>query len=386
MKKNLYLFYSSIFFKHFAYGIIIPTLMIWQNRNGLSFSEIALIQSIGLIFLMSVEVPSSFLADKVGRKTTLILGLLFTLFAFMFLIFASSFSLFLSFQVFFSIGLAFLSGTEEAFLHDIIPDKKTFTHYLGSMSASDELGTIFGMLISSLLIGLSNIILSFQMAFFFLIFALFLIIVTKSDTQDLNKKKDPIMNSDSLLFSKISFSLLIFMIIFGLFSERGELVYQYSFNSLGVGLGSLGFIYIIAKIFSIVGSKLSHFVENKIKTKTSLILFGVFQIAAFALLLWDSRVVAIISLCIFFFSENIFRNIRSSFILKNSSHDKRATNLSLVSFSSSMIIVLSKILIGWALDLRFLYAIIFIIALKIIAIILLTNVFKSKSSSDTQGI
>ncbi len=330
---------------------------------------------------MLAEVPSSFFADKAGRKITLIIGLLFTLFSFVFLIFASGFTLFLLFQIFFSIGLAFLSGTEEAFLHDIVHDKKIFTHYLGSMSASDELGTIFGILMSSLLIGLSSITFSFQVAFISLTIALFSMIPIKPDASNLNENDSPATNPNKLLFTKISVSLLIFMLIFGLFAERGELVYQYAFNSLGINLESLGLIYLIAKVFSLIGARLSHFVENKIKTHMALIISGIFQMIAFALLIAASSIVAIVSLCIFFFSENIFRNIRNSFILKNSPHAQRATNLSLISFSSSIILILSKISIGWTLDIRLLYAVIFIMALKIIAIILLTDISKSVENS-----
>lgn len=372
MRKNLWYFYNSVFFQHFAYGIIIPTLIIWQNRNGLSFSEIAFIQSTGLIFLMLSELPSSFFADKVSRKLTILIGLLTTMFAFIFLIFASDFLLFILFQIFFSIGLAFLSGTEEAFLHDIVNDKKKLTHYLGSMSVSDELGTMLGMLISSLLIYLSNITLSFQAAFVALLLSLSLIIPIKVDASK-QENDHSVSNQNMFLFGRLSAMLLIFIFIFGLFSERGEIIYQYSFGGLGINLESLGLIYLTAKIFSVIGSRLSHFVETKIKTHLSLILSGIFQIIAFVILMVNSTIIAIISLCIFFFSENVFRNIRSSFILKNSPHGKRATNLSLVSFGSSVILIFSKLIIGWSLDIRFLYAIIFVIALKIIAIIFLLN-------------
>ncbi|MFA5821110.1 MAG: MFS transporter, partial [Candidatus Gracilibacteria bacterium] len=261
MKKNLLLFYNSVFFQHFAYGIIIPTLIIWQNKNGLSFSEIALIQGVGLAFLMLVEVPSSFFADKIGRKITIITGLLITLFAFIFLIFASDFTFFLLFQIFFSVGLAFLSGTEEAFLHDIVSDKKMLTHYLGSMSVSDELGTILGMLMSSLLISLDDITLSFKVALIALSAAFFLMVMIKAERSNPNEKIYPDANPSKFLFANISAILLIFILMLGLFSERGEMIYQYAFNGLGVRLESLGFIYIVAKIFSIIGSRLSGFIE-----------------------------------------------------------------------------------------------------------------------------
>lgn len=120
-------------FRYLAYGVIIPTLIIWQHKSGLSFSQMAIIQSIGLLILSIIEFPSSFFADKIGKKITLIMGLSSTILAFFFLISAHNFLYFLLFQLFFSGGLALLSGTEEAFLHDIAhSNEKQLTHYLVS--------------------------------------------------------------------------------------------------------------------------------------------------------------------------------------------------------------------------------------------------------------
>jgi MFS family permease len=370
MKNKLWLFYSSIFFQHFAYGIIIPTLIIWQHRNGLSFSQIAIIQSIGLLLLMITEIPSSFFADKIGRKITLISGLITTLFAFIFLIFSKEFTGFLLFQIFFSIGLALLSGTEEAFLDDIIKNNKNrLTHYLGSMSISDELGTIIGMLISSIVIKYFDITASFKVAFLAILFSLCFIFFINLKSNSLHSSSAS--DSRTHLFSAITITVFLIIMAFSFFSERGEMIYQNRFNGLGMNLESLGLIYVAGKVFSIIGSRLSHFLELKVKTHFSLILSGSLQIIAFILLLSASKLIAIVSLCIFFFSENIFRNIKSSFILKNSPHSRRATNLSLVSFGTSIILIFSKLTIGWTLDIRFLYAIIFVVILKIIAIFLL---------------
>ncbi len=266
-----------------------------------------------------------------------------------------------------------MSGTEEAFLHDIVHDKTMLTHYLGSMSVSDEIGTILGMLMSSLLISLNNIVSSFEVAFAGLSLAFFLVILIKTDGLSIDEETHAIANARKLLFAEISAAFLFFILIFGLFSERGEMVYQYAFTNLGVGLESLGLIYLGAKLFSVIGSRLSHLIENKITTHMALLLSGFLQVIAFAILTTNSSVLVIISLCIFFFSENIFRNIRSSFVLKNSHHQRRATNLSLISFGSSAILIFSKLLIGWTLDVKFLYAIIFVVALKIIAIIFIIN-------------
>jgi len=381
MNKKLWLFYSSVFFQHFAYGIIVPTLIIWQHRNGLSFSEIAIIQGIGLLLLMLTEIPSSYFADKIGRKITLIIGLLMTLFAFILLIPAKVFVGFMLFQAFFSVGLAMLSGTEEAFLDDLANNKKHLTHYLGSMSVSDELGTIIGMLASSIVIAYFSITASFQLAFFAILLSLLFILFIPFRTSGSNLEEHYSVNAQSFLFSKISFAVFLLIIAFSLFAERGEMIYQGKFDDLAFNLKNLGLIYVVAKTFSILGSRMSHKFEVKLKTFFSLVLSGSFQIVAFALLLFDSKFIAVISLCLFYFSENIFRNIKSSFVLKNSPHAQRATNLSLVSFSSSAILIISKLVVGWTLDIKFLYAIIFVVFLKAVAILTLTGRKASFSSS-----
>jgi MFS family permease len=377
MKNKLKIFYGSVFFQHLAYGVIIPTLIIWQNRNGLSFSQIGLIQSIGLVLLMLAEVPSSYFADKWGRKITIIFGQISSLFAFSFLIFSKDFIGFLLFQSFFNIGLAMLSGTEEALLDDLADDKKMLTHHLGSMSISDEFGTIIGMLTSSIAIKYIDIIFSFQIGLLSLLISLLLICLIKVEkSEQMNMQVDFQDNSTMLLFKKISITSILLVVAFGLFSERGEMLFQHQFNTLGLNLESLGIIYILGKTFSILGSKFAHILEVKLKTFFVLILSALLQIIAFALLITESAIIAIVSICIFFFSENIFRNVKSSFIIKNSPLAQRATNLSLISFGSSFILIFSKLVIGWSLDISVIYAIIFIVSLKISAILLLKEVKK----------
>jgi MFS family permease len=372
MKNKLRIFYGSVFFRHFAYGIIIPTLIIWQNRNGLSFTQIAIIQSVGLALLALAEVPSSYFADKWGRKITIILGLISSLLSFGILIFSKNFIGFLLFQSFFNIGSALLSGTEEAFLDDLIDSKKNLTRHLGSMSISDEFGTIAGMLASGIAIKYANIIFSFQIGFSAILASFFLICII--DAEKHIQKTESVGVSDrpwALLFAKLSLASIFPVMAFGLFAERGEMLFQNRFGLLGLSLESLGAIYILGKIFSILGSGFSHILEVKLKTFPILILSAMLQIIAFALLLPESGIIAITALCVFFFSENIFRNVKSSFIIKNSPQERRATNLSLINSGSSVILIFSKLILGWSLDQSIFYAIAFVVLLKIAAVLIL---------------
>lgn len=374
-KKKLIIFYTSIFFQHFAFGIIVPILIVWQYKNGLSFNNIALIQGVGLFVILLTEIPSSYLADKVGKKITMVAGLLAIACSFAVLIGAGEFEYFLLFQILFSAGLAFLSGTEEAFLHDItLQDPKKITKYLGQMSIADEFGTIIGMFVSSLTIIIANIEISFIFSLIGVIIALCLLLSITS-RQEIIQKGGVSLTDFSFIkivsFKHISGYTLLVIVAFALLSERGEMLYQGQLEALGLHLEVFGFVYILGKLCAILGSYFSNYFYERFTSNYLFLIIGILQIVAFLFLLLPYKVIVVSSLCAYFFLENIFRNVRSSFVLQMSPDNQRATNLSLISFSTSIILIGTKLGLGWTMDKLFIYAILFIVSLKLIAMLCL---------------
>lgn len=364
MYKQLYPFYGSIFFQHLAYGLLIPVLIIWQHQNGLSFVEIGLIQSIGFALILISEVPSSYFADHVGKKSTSLIGLLFALLSFFVLTQATAFLMFAIAQALLSLGLSFLSGTEEALLHDIVHNKESrLTHYLGRMSISDEMGTIVGMLISSILITQIGVVSSFKAGIVSILVAFLLLLPIQAKT----KSATEVENHKKLSAKNLTFGLFLFVLAFSFMAERGQMLFQNRFDEFGISLGSFGLVYVFAKLFSILGSSVSHSLEEKLKSNSVFLLSALLQIIAFVLLLSLSKWVAIVALGIFFFAENIFRNVQKSVVLKNVDHNKRATALSLVSFSSSIFLIVFQPVLGLGLDVKFFYAVMAATGLKLIA-------------------
>ncbi len=76
---------------------------------------------LGIIYSFTVivsEVPSSYLADKFGRKRTVIMATCFALLHWAMYLIADSFALFAVGAVFFALAESFMSGTDEAFVFD----------------------------------------------------------------------------------------------------------------------------------------------------------------------------------------------------------------------------------------------------------------------------
>ena len=358
---NLRLFYSTVAFQHFAYGVIIPTLLVWQNNLGLSFTEIGIIQTAGILAVLVSEVPSSYFADKVGQKTTLLFAFFATICNFYLLIQAQEFWSFLFAQICFSFGIAFFSGTQESLLHDLVEKPKSMTRFLARMSIVDESATIVGMLASSLLIAFYNIETSFSVAFVSLVLGLIAMFVLKVPEK---------VHSESIKLNTFRleyFHVFILVLFFSVMAFRGEILFQSSFALNSTILAALGGIYTFGKLFSILGSFVSDVLEQKFGFKLSMLVALILQTVSFSLLIFFNQVIGVLALAIYFFSENVFRNIRDSWILNCAPQKLRSTFISGVSFSGAIFALALNPIVGYSIDQSFYYAVIAVVLIKLLA-------------------
>lgn len=371
---QLRLFLSSIFFQHIAYGLLIPTLIIWQNQNGLDYLQIGLIQTVGLLIIMLAEVPSSYLADKIGRKRIIISAFLVTIISLIILASAANFISFLSMQILLSFGLALFSGTQESQMHDL-NGREELTKALGKMALTDELGTILGMLISTLAITMFSIQISFYVAIISMVIGLSCcLFVNVKEENFISEKK----NENSSLKNWLTMSGLLGLLAFGLISFRGESLFQSQLSFSGISMAALGIVYVIGKLFSILGSALAHKIEKKYGWRNSMIMMAILQAVSFCFLIANNYIASVVALSLFFFAENVFRNIRDSWVLLNTPRKFKTSYLSIVSLSTAIVAMFLNPFIGMAIDHRIFYAIIIVVFLKTVGGLIL--IFMQKSS------
>lgn len=71
-KRNIYLMYLIVFFQGFVfYG---PIATLYRQANGLSMSDIFIIESFFGLCIIIFEVPWGWLADRVGYKRIFVLS------------------------------------------------------------------------------------------------------------------------------------------------------------------------------------------------------------------------------------------------------------------------------------------------------------------------
>ncbi len=97
-----------------------PLIAVYAVSVGVSIPEIGLVGSITAATALLLEIPSGYLADRIGHKRTIIIGTTLAAVAPLLYVVMPDFWGVLGGSVTYFAGMAFLSGTEQALLHETL--------------------------------------------------------------------------------------------------------------------------------------------------------------------------------------------------------------------------------------------------------------------------
>lgn len=110
--------------------LYMPIIALFLMENGLSVGQIMLVQSIYSFTIALAEVPSGYYADSLGRRNSLVLGMLLNLVGVIFLGQSTNFLTFTASSIVIGLGSSFISGTNAALLYDSLVQIKQSDAYL----------------------------------------------------------------------------------------------------------------------------------------------------------------------------------------------------------------------------------------------------------------
>ncbi|MBP9760852.1 MAG: MFS transporter [Candidatus Magasanikbacteria bacterium] len=116
LKKN----FSKIFWITALVNVKVVNVVmsLFYVHRGITLSQIFTLAILWSVVNMIFEVPSSYLADRWGRKKTIIVGILGSMMYWSIFLFAHSFVMFAIGVACYAFSIAMLSGTQEALLYD----------------------------------------------------------------------------------------------------------------------------------------------------------------------------------------------------------------------------------------------------------------------------
>jgi MFS family permease len=106
-----------------TWHFVAPILVVFQLEQGLSYTQVSVLGaafSLGLVF---GEIPTGYVADRLGRRESLVVGQTMVLASVVAFGFTSSFWPFLAEEVVWTLGITLQSGSRDAWLYDVLADR-----------------------------------------------------------------------------------------------------------------------------------------------------------------------------------------------------------------------------------------------------------------------
>ncbi len=139
MHRNIPRLYAYAVFVSLSFCFV-PIFMIFMKSRGLSYSEIGLVLSAYYAFFLILELPTGMLADRIGRVTTLRLGMIAKMFALAVSLMSYSMWMFLFAEFLFSVSRSMESGADSAFLYDNLVFAQRSEEYMHIEGKMQSLG------------------------------------------------------------------------------------------------------------------------------------------------------------------------------------------------------------------------------------------------------
>lgn len=279
-KRNIYKSYLFYFVLgiHTVRGVMIPYFTIW---GGLSFFQIMILQSYFTFMIFLLEIPSGAIADFLGRNKALSLSSLSLIFATVFYSLVPNFWLFVLAETFWALGIALMSGTDEAFMYNtlkVLGQEKELPKYMARNRTMTMVAGIISAPLGSVVA--EYVSLQFTMMLLGYIYGLaFFVSFTFKDPhfKNNNHHSEPYLKiiKDGfrelktnkilriLCFDRVLMESLIFLLFW---------LYQVYLGALNVPIVYFGFVASAVSVVNIIFMNVIPAISKKMKNKMALLI------------------------------------------------------------------------------------------------------------------
>lgn len=350
-KLQLYLgLYSLMFF--------IPIITLFFLDNGLSLTQIMIIQGAYSILYVVLEIPSGYFADAFGRKTALLITGICTVLSVFLFASGTGFFQFLLANICWATAGVFISGADTALLYDSLKElqrEKEYKKIWGNITFIYLMGAALASILGGLLgeMGL-------RYPFYAMLpSALLLIAISLSFSEP--KREQKIVKkhffSQMMQEAKLSFLdhkqrrwLLLYGGIITSFLGTAYFLYQPYFVLSGIDIAYFGLVFASFYALSGISARYAHLFEDRWGQKISLLLLLLVPALGFFLMGHVLFFWGFLFALLFQFAKGFSSVVLSDALHQMSSSKNRATVFSLQSVLEKIFLSLLAPSIGWIAD------------------------------------
>lgn len=338
--------------------LVMPVIVPFFQSNGLSQSEIFLLQSAFAVAILVFEVPSGYFADRFSRKHSLLLGAILSIIGFSLYALAYGFWPLLAAEVVLGIAASFISGADSALAYDTMLSSKQEGKYrrfeaigLTYAGLGEAVASIVGGLIAAA--SLRATIFAQVAVYLFLIpVTLMLREPERHKTQaKRNVMRDVLRVTKYALHGHQEIKWLIFYAaVVGTLTHTMVWLTQPYYQLAGVPIAWFGVLWAVQfgaiAIFALFADRFESLGRRKVLT--AFLLIGV---VSYVLLALAPSVWFLPALLGFYFIRAVFTPIIRDYVNRLIESDVRATVLSVKNLAQKVLYIGAGPLIGWVMDL-----------------------------------
>ncbi|WP_372371083.1 MFS transporter [Candidatus Uabimicrobium sp. HlEnr_7] len=248
MKRNITLLYAIRSIRTFL--LFVPVIVPFFQENGLTQTQIYTVQSIYAVMIVLLEIPSGYFADYVGRKRSMLVGVIFAVIGHVAYCYAHDFSTILIGAINLGIAYSFISGADSALAYDSLltikkeSDYRKFEAYSYSLTGiSEAAASIIGGLLALVTLRLPLYV---QTSIYLTLIPLVLLL--QEPQREKKKTKNPLVDIiDITKYALIQQQEVKWLIFYS--ATLGTLTYtmvwltQPYYQLLGISLGWFGILW-----------------------------------------------------------------------------------------------------------------------------------------------
>ena len=335
-----------------------PVAVLFWQENGLSLTEIMILQSLFSVALVLLEIPSGYFADVFGRRPSLILASVFYLVAAIGYSLGHDFGTFLIAELLWAVACAFISGADSALVYDSLQDvgeEKNYKRIWGNISFWAFLAVAFGGIVGGW-IGSINL----RWTWYAMIPTFALLIPIALSLQEPHRHRRVVKKGYMLELLKTIKSIftnnlklrwiIIYSAVILTFNQAALWLYQPYMKETGLDIVYFGIAFASFNVVAAIGSKYAHLFEKLLGMKRVLIALPIFISTAYFLM----GNFAIVLGFTFAFLQQFVRGVKGPIITdhinKLTPSDMRATILSAESFVGRLGYAAVIPIAGWVAD------------------------------------
>ena len=319
-----------------------PIIWLFYQENCLGLTDLFIIQSIYSVTIALIEIPSGYIADVLGRRNSMIIGMFFGFIGMIIYSFSFGFEGFLMAALSLGIGQSFISGSDTALMYDSLVQLKRSNEFIkleGRTISMGNLAEAFAFIVGGLLAEISlRTPFYFQVGIAFIGFVIATLLVEPKMDRLKDGKSKPWKNIKNIIRYSLKENLTLrYYILYSSIIGCGTLTMAWFSQPyfISIGINSKFYFGLLGAILNLavaIPSFYAHKIEESIKTKTLLILILLLICICYFTMSLTTSLWGLLLLLLFYITRGVATPVLRDYMNRHIPSEMRATVMSIRSF------------------------------------------------------